>query len=587
VVIMNSRELMDIRSLHKVSLAFLISATLSFTLEGQQKEVHVVKPYSPTLSGANKIQLLPSLDEEIEYETPEFTYQLFPKLYDTEYRVEPIRAARMVKMPLKKLYKSQLTLGMGNYLTPLAEIDIDQLRSRNGTFGLSVKHHSMNGKVKLDNEEKVPAGFSESSLDVRGSRFLRKSVFDYYAGTGYRSYIHYGIDTDTAEVSVIPEKDSLRHPYFLAEGGINLHSAGTDSSQFNYDVSVGYHYFTHRFDQAEHAVSASMEFHKKLRTIDLAGETGGAFFGHPDWDQYVGNHTMIWLRPLLAKSSSEWRFTAGINIYLSVMSVDTGNQPVHFYPRGSFEFDVVKKIIVPYFGVDGYLESNHYRKSVEENPYIVPVLSIKPASHNLIAYAGLKGRITDAVGYNIKGSYSIIDDQYFFVNDTSLVNANGDRLKNQFTVEYNDITLLNLHGEIAVRPRTNWKIFLKGNYYNYTLTEWTMANGEQRDYDEEDDHPWNKPAFDLTLEARYNMADKILVNFGIYTVGRRYYEDFDPSVREYLPLVVDANLGIEYRYTKLLSFWARCNNLAAQVYYLYPQYPSFRFRAMLGFTYVL
>ena len=566
---------------------FLISCTLSFVLQGQQKEVRVVKPYSPTLSGANKIQLLPSLDEEIEYEKPEFTYELFPKLYDSEYRVEPIKAARMVKMPLKKLYKSQVTLGIGNYLTPLAEINLNQLRSRDGTLGLSLKHHSMNGKVKLDNDEKVPAGFSETSLDARGSRFLKKTVLEYNAGTGYNSYIHYGFDTDTTEVTVIPEKDSLRHRYFLAEGGINLHTAVTDSFQFNYNASLEYHYFTHRFDQAEHGASVSMEFHKKLRAIDLAGEAGGAFYGHPDWDQYVGNHTMIWLCPLVAKSSSEWRFTAGINIYLSFMSVDTGNNPFHFYPRGSFEFNVVKKVIVPYFGVDGYLESNHYRKTVEENPYVVPALSIRPTSHNLIAYAGLKGRISDAVAYNIKGSYSIIEDQYFFVNDTSQVNGNGDRLKNQFLVEYNDITLLNLSGEITVRPRTNWKIFLKGNYYNYTLTEWTMANGDQRDYDKEDDHPWNKPAFDISLEARYNMADKILVNLGIYTVGRRYYEDFDPSVHEYLPLVVDANLGIEYRYTKLLSFWVRFNNMAAQKYYLYHQYPSFGFRAMLGFTYVL
>ena len=40
---------------------------------------------------------------------------------------------------------------------------------------------------------------------------------------------------------------------------------------------------------------------------------------------------------------------------------------------------------------------------------------------------GLKGRFSDAVAYNLKGSYSIIDDQYFFVNDSSNV------LMNQFT----------------------------------------------------------------------------------------------------------------------------------------------------------
>ena len=77
------------------------------------------------------------------------------------------------------------------------------------------------------------------------------------------------------------------------------------------------------------------------------------------------------------------------------------------------------------------------------------------------------------------------------------------------------------------------------------------------------------------------------MDVGVSAIGARFYEDFDPSLDETLPLTIDANLGIEYRYSTLLSFWARFNNLAAQKYYLYHNYPSFRFRAMLGFKYAL
>jgi hypothetical protein len=83
------------------------------------------------------------------------------------------------------------------------------------------------------------------------------------------------------------------------------------------------------------------------------------------------------------------------------------------------------------------------------------------------------------------------------------------------------------------------------------------------------------------------MGDKIIVDAGIYAIGARYYENFNPGSEETLPLTVDANLGLEYRYSKLLSFWARVNNLAAQRYYLYHQYPSYKFRFMLGLTYAL
>ncbi|MFO7935068.1 MAG: hypothetical protein R6U78_13420 [Bacteroidales bacterium] len=546
-----------------VLLTAAFSMLVPFSILAQQEEVRVVKPYTPTLSGAEKIQLLPSLDEEIEFETPDFSYQLFRKKYDSEFRVEPIRAARMVQMPLEKLYRSQLTMGMGNYLTPLAELSIGQLRSRNGTFGVNLRHHSMNGKVKLDNDMKAEAGFNENRAEIFGSRFLTNSVFDFQAGASYNSAVHYGVDP---ELDTVLAREDAVHPYFTAGGALGLHSMHADSFHFNYDASLEYYYFTHQFDQTEHGGIFDFSFHKNLRALDLAGDAGAAFYGHETrWDTVLGNHIIIKLNPRIAKSSPEWKFTAGVNTYSELVN---GIFTPHFYPRATFQFNIVKEVIVPYFGVNGYLESNNYRKTVEENPYVVPGLVLRPTNHKLIAYAGLKGRFSDAVVWNLKGSYSIIDDQYYFVNDTSSV------LMNQFRVIYDDLTRINVHGEFTVRPAESWKIFLKGNYYSYLMVR--------------EDHPWNQPDFDISLQLRYNMSDKILFSGGVYTIGPRYYKVFEPAADPgKLPLTVDANLEVEYRYSKLLSFWARFNNLAAQRYYLYHQYPSYRFRVMLGLTYAL
>ena len=252
----------DMQNNIRYLLVILTIFTLSFSAIGQQSEVRVVKPYTPTLSGAEKIQLLPNLEEEIPFTPPEFTYELYPKRYDSEYRVVPIKAAKMVKPALKRLYKSELTLGFGNYLTPLAELNINQLRSRDGTFGVALKHHSMNGKMKLTDDLKVPAGFSESKLGIYGSRFMKKSVFEYKAGAGYNSYINYGVDVD--EVTEEIPRDSLKETYFLAEAGLALHSAHADSFHFNYDAKLAYYYFTHQFEQGEHGASLSFDFDKQI-----------------------------------------------------------------------------------------------------------------------------------------------------------------------------------------------------------------------------------------------------------------------------------------------------------------------------------
>ena len=542
---------------------WMVICLLPLAMMGQQKEVRVVKPYSPTLSGAEKIELLPSMDETIEFDIPSITYELYPKRYESQFRVEPIMAARMVKMPLQRLYKSQLTLGFGNYLTPLAELNINQLRSRNGTFGVHLKHHSMNGKVKLDNDLKAPAGFNENELDVYGSRFLKNAVFDYGLGASYNSYVHYGV---SPELDTILDREDAVNPYFMAEGKLGLHSMHADSFHINYKASLEYHYFTHEFDQAEHGGKAEINFDKKLRVLDIAGELGGVWLGHyPDWDTLVGNQTIFWFNPSVSKGTSQWRFTAGVNFY---GEVNNELFTPHLYPRAMFQFHMVKEIIVPYFGVDGYLETNSYRQLVEENPYIVPSLAVRPTNNKMIGYLGLKGHISDAVSYNLKASYSIIDDAHFYVND------NSDPLMNQFTVVYDDVTLGTLHGELTVQPGDSWKVFLKGNYYSYI----TMVN---------EDQPWNKPEFDISLQARYNMGDKIILNAGIYTIGSRYYENYNLALEETLPLTFDLNLGMEYRYSKLLSFWVRFNNMAAQSYYLYNQYPSYKFRVMLGFSYAL
>ena len=542
---------------------WMVLCLIPLSLMGQQKEVRVVKPYSPTLSGAKKIELLPSMDEQIDFKIPEITYTLYPTRYESEYNVEQIAAARMVKMPLERLYKSQLTLGFGNYLTPLAELNINQLRSRSGTFGVHLKHHSMNGKVKLENDLKAPAGFNENQFDLYGSRFLKDAVFDFKAQAGYNSYVHYGVDP--ALDTVLSREDAVE-PYFTAGGALGLHSMHADSFHVNYKASLEYAYFTHRFDQAEHGARLSFDFNKKMRVLDIAGEVGTEYLGHyPDWDTLVGSLTTFWLKPSIAKGTAQWKFTAGVNIFGEV-----GNEVFtpHFYPRASFQFRMVEQVIIPYFGVDGYLETNSYRNIVKENPYIVPTLAVRPTNHKLIGYFGLKGRISKAVAYNLKGSYSIIDDLYFYVNDYS------NPLQNQFTVVYDDVTLGHLLGEIIIRPNDSWKVMLKGNYYNYI----TMVREE---------HPWNKPQFDGSLELRYSMQDKIILDAGLNIIGSRYYQYIVSDVDATLPANLDVNLGLEYRYSKLLSLWIRFNNLAASPYYLYNNYPSYRIRVMVGFNYAL
>ena len=54
-----------------------------------------------------------------------------------------------------------------------------------------------------------------------------------------------------------------------------------------------------------------------------------------------------------------------------------------------------------------------------------------------------------------------------------------------------------------------------------------------------------------------------------------------------LKAYVDLNIGLEYRYTKILSGFINFNNILGSRNYTWNQYPAMRFNVMFGFTYAL
>jgi len=149
----------------KLIILLIITATIFHSghvraQEGLDKEIIVVQPYKPALSDAYKINVLPTISDTISIR-PDFDYSILPKKIETGFEVRPIKAAKLVGEPLTKLYKSYLKLGVGNYLAPLAELNVNSLRSKNRSVGIYFMHQSVNGKVKLNNGEKVPPGFNE------------------------------------------------------------------------------------------------------------------------------------------------------------------------------------------------------------------------------------------------------------------------------------------------------------------------------------------------------------------------------------------------------------------------------------------
>ncbi len=524
-----------------------------------ERQVEVIKPYEPSVSDAFKISVLPRITDTIRV-LPVFQYSIFPTPLTSDYKVEPIAPARMSAEALPKLYNSHLRMGVGSYISPFGELSINTVRNKDYTAGLWLKHHSSHGTMKLENGVKTFPAFNDNEAMAYGTRFFNHVALAANAGIKSNGFHYYGI---SPELDTALNKRNISQNFLNFHTGLKLYSFDTDSSRLNFNAGINYSYFRDKSNTVENSIKITAGAHKFLRN-EIVG-TDLALDYHTNAVQKDSFNTVLTLNPWITKSTSDWHVYAGLVLAYDKLGE---NGKAYFYPKASLQFNVVENYLIPYVGVDGNLQVNNYSTTAYNNFFILPGLFVKNTSNKLNLYGGIKGNLGTYTSFNLKAGYSVFENMHLFVNDT--VNV----LRNQFFVLYDDVEIIRYYGEIATRALPKLDFMLKANISKYSMSREEKA--------------WHMPNFDLTLSARYNLRDKIIISSDLFAIGKRYAKSFDPAVEMIeLKNIVDVNLGIEYRYTKILSGFVKFNNMGAARYYRWNQYPAHRFNLIAGFTYSL
>jgi hypothetical protein len=138
-------------------------------------------------------------------------------------------------------------------------------------------------------------------------------------------------------------------------------------------------------------------------------------------------------------------------------------------------------------------------------------------------------------------------------------------------VQYADAKLTNIHAELGLRTNKKLSFLASGDYYHWALDSIS---------------PWHKPSIELGFSARYSIQNKIIATAEVSFAGKRQAYDATGAEQHInLKPIIDASIGVEYRYTKILSAFARLDNIAAQQNQRWNYYPSYRFSALAGITY--
>jgi len=547
-----------------------VSAQVKKQETGLKREVTLYNPYKPSLPEVKKRSFLPDMNDTMKIR-PVFRYDIKTKPFLPEYTVSPIKAAALLPDPLPKLYKSYVNIGMGNYITPLAEISITNERSKKGTLGFYGRHYSTNGKIELKKGTKVFAGYMDNDASLFGRKFFRKSLFESSVDFSQKTRYAYGYDTS---ITNSPAKKDIRLDYNNIGAKASLSSLTLDSTSFSYDFDISYNFFYNAENLFQHNAGITGMIAKSYKGFYVGSGIGYDFYKLSDSlltsPKYIAS-----ISPFMKKSTEQWSFKLGFQALLD-KNIDTSPE-FHIYPDINFGFSVVPSYVSFFAGLSGKLVKNDPLKIISENPFIVrdgSLFKILNTDHELIVSAGLKGNTGLGGNYLVSASYSLISDMLFYSNLFFTGNIFKPDLGNYSLPFVDDAELLNVHSEISGAINDKLSFTGMANLYKYTLAV--------------SDYAWNKPAWDAKLGLKYNLRDKIIAGIDLTAEGkRRLIVTGVPSVLFEMPAHFNLNLSAEYRYSKILSFWTKFYNISNNRYYEWAWYPSQRFLCMLGFTYSL
>lgn len=515
------------------------------------KQIVIVTEYEPSVSDVVRLNTLPKIIDTVEVK-PNFKYSVISKPINSNYSPRIINPAKMKQDPLTRLYRTVAKIGYGNYFSALGNIKINSLRSRKSVYGLELNHFSSLSKIKFFDNVKLPAAYSNNGLVFSGKRFVND--LSLYGGIDIsRDVFHrYGYDGNNF---INYNKDSIRERYFKTGALIGLTNM-PDTSKLFFNTSANFNFLQDIKQNEENNIGFDVELGKKMSDLEYFIDVSTQYFT----GNVISENVLLQVVPKFKYYVSKFKILAEIrNNYISK------KQKYFFHPHIDVSYDIIDNIIVPYFIYSGFVKDNNLSEIIEENPYFNPTIEIVPTNYKAIFQGGMKGSFGKNIPFNVFVKYAIVKDMYFFVNSTSGINY--------FSVLYDNASLTTIHAESGILSKESKSLNLKADYNIYKMENLPF--------------PYHKPNFQVSLNGRYSMRNKIILNTDIFLCGQRHALNYSNNSQTNISLksFIDANLALEYRYTKVFSFFLNLNNITSGKYHVWNYYPVRAFSVLAGISY--
>ncbi|MBX9808361.1 MAG: TonB-dependent receptor, partial [Flavobacteriaceae bacterium] len=483
------------------------------------------------------------------------------------------------------LYNNYATFGVGNYGKINAELFVNQELGANDYVGGMFRHLSSQGGIK---DVELDDSFYDTSLDLTYG--IREKDLSWNVDLGYQNqfYNWYGLPMDFGNTLTPNDRANLLLGINPQQSYNNLYlgSKITLEGSVIKEATAKFNHFSDNFGSTENRfyVKPSFEFdidNLAVKTNVIVDYLGGSFEkNYFNTNSIKYGFTNFGIAPSFVMNEDDWTINIGLGLFYSLGTQNNSNK-FYVYPQINASLKVVGDLMIFYAGAEGNLEQNTYADFVNENPYLSPTLTIKPTNQLYDLFAGLKGKLTNTVSYNLRASYVDEKDKALFKsNDYNEKNTNENyAFGNSLQVVYDDVKTISFYGELKADVSEDVAFGIDGTFSSYTNKFQVEA--------------WNLPAMKLNAKIDFNITEKWYAGANVFFVGERKDQkfylnpliDIDPNFTITLDSYFDVNAHIGFKYNERWTAFLRANNIANQAYQKWLNYPVQGFQVVLGANY--
>jgi len=244
------------------------------------------------------------------------------------------------------------------------------------------------------------------------------------------------------------------------------------------------------------------------------------------------------------------------------------------YPIAKIELNLLESMVVPFVGIEGRTHYNQRYQLMVTNPYIDPRARVRETKENWFVYGGIGGAL-EQLTYKAQVHYRAMQNAMVFFSAPTDGVYYGDTVRQgYFQLMYEpNFKEYGISLQASYHFDNKYRFGGKIDYAGYTL--------EKLEYN------FHVPNFKAALNGGITLAKKFTINVDMNCIGGRTL-GFELNGRNAeAGLFFDANLGLEYAFSKRFGIFVEFNNLLNQNYYRWNYYIErpldFRIGASFGF----